>query len=73
MNRLVIEQLKMINQEKSTTQMKRFNIGESVQFTDSDGVKKKGVIIKLNKKTVSIHTDDGESWNVAPGFLEEIN
>ncbi len=72
-NRLVIERLKLINQEKSTTQMKRFNIGERVQFTDSVGAKKTGIIIKLNKKTVSIHTDDGESWNVAPGLLEEIN
>lgn len=73
MNRLVIERLKLIHQEKSTKQMKRFNIGEKIQFTDNEGTKKKGVILKLNKKTVSIYTDDGERWNIAPGFLEEAD
>ncbi len=69
MNRLLVERLKLIHQKKSTDQMMRFNIGERVQFMDSYGVKKSGIIIRLNKKTVSIHTDDGEKWNVAPRFL----
>jgi hypothetical protein len=69
-NRLVIERLKLVHQEKSTAQMKRFNIGERVEFTTPHGVKKKGLIVKLNKKTASIHTDDHEHWNVAPGLLK---
>lgn len=73
MNRLLVERLKLIHQKKSTDQMMRFNIGERVIFKSPEGVKKSGVIIRLNKKTASIHTDDGEKWNVAPGFLEENN
>ena len=29
-----------------------------------------GMITRYNKKTVSIVTDDGQRWNVAPQFLE---
>jgi len=28
------------------------------------------MITRYNKKTVSIVTDDGRRWNVAPNFLE---
>lgn len=73
LNRLVIERLKLISQEKSTTQMMRFNIGERVSFTAPDGRRKQGVIVRLNKKTVSLRTDDDENWNVAPGLLRNLN
>lgn len=69
-NRLVIERLKLIHQEKSTAQMKRFNIAERVAFQTPYGQQKQGIIVKLNKKTVSVRTDDNEHWNVAPGLLE---
>jgi hypothetical protein len=43
-----------------------------VAFTTPDGHEKKGTIVKLNKKTASINTDDGQNWNVAPGFLKHL-
>ena len=71
-NRLVIERLKLISQQKSTSQMIRFNIGERVYFTDHEGKTRKGIIIKLNKKTASIRTDDNHNWNVVPGLLKHL-
>ncbi|MCG8568923.1 MAG: hypothetical protein MJB14_02170 [Spirochaetes bacterium] len=71
-NRLVIERLKLISQQRSTHQMARFNITERVCFEDNTGMTKKGVITKLNKKTISIKTDDGQEWNVAPGLLRHV-
>jgi hypothetical protein len=70
LNRTIIERLKLISQAKSTAMMARFNIGNRVKFQTSDGKNKTGVIVRLNKKTASIHTDDGGSWNVFPGFLK---
>ena len=70
MNRLIIERLKLLHQQSSTTQMQRFNIGEKVRFTDPSGTVKTGTIIRLNKKTVSLVTTGGEQWNVAPGLLK---
>src|SRR5208337_1236967 len=69
LNRLVVERLKLLFQERSTSQMKRFNIGERVFFVTPDGLRKTGVILRLNKKTASVNTDDGGNWNVAPGLL----
>lgn len=69
LNRLIIERLKLLHQEKSTSQMQRFNVGEKVRFKDPTGTVKTGTIIRLNKKTVSLITTSGEQWNVAPGLL----
>jgi hypothetical protein len=52
--------------------MSRFNIGEKVRFTDHDGNIKIGIILKLNKKTASIKTEDGQYWNVAPALLKSL-
>lgn len=70
LNRTIIERLKLISQAKSTSMMARFNIGNRVKFQAPDGRHKTGIIIRLNKKTASIQTDDGGSWNVFPGFLK---
>lgn len=69
LNQLIIERLKLISQAKSTSLMAAFNIGDQVSFRASDGQEIKGVVLRLNKKTVSIDTGDGHRWNVAPGLL----
>jgi hypothetical protein len=70
LNRLIVERLKLISQEKSTRSLSRFNLGELVQFTDGDGRLKTGRIIRLNKKTATILTSDGQHWKVSPGLLQ---
>ena len=72
LNRLIVERLKLVSQEKSTRAMSRFNTGETVHFTDIEGREKCGQILKLNKKTASILTTDGQRWNVAPALLRGI-
>ena len=72
LNRLIVERLKLISQAKSTFEMAKFNIGELVQFEDNDRNTRSGRVIKLNKKTISILTDDRQRWNVAPIFLRGV-
>ena len=69
LNRLIVERLKLINQARSTTMLAQFSLGDRVSFPMSSGERKTGVIIRLNKKTASICTEDGQHWNVHPGFL----
>jgi hypothetical protein len=57
-------------QVKSTRSLARFNIGEMVKFPDNDGGTKTGRIVRLNKKTATINTADGQRWKVSPGFLK---
>lgn len=69
LNRVIVERLKLISQARSTVMMARFNLGDRVSFQGASGERKTGVIIRLNKKTASIATDDAQHWNVHPGFL----
>jgi len=69
LNRLIVERLNLINQARSTALMARFNTGDRVEFQAPTGQWKSGIVQKLNKKTATIMTDDGQRWNVSPGFL----
>lgn len=69
LNRLIVERLKLIHQARSTVMLANFNVGDRVRFPTGAGDEKTGVIIRLNKKTASIATDDEHRWNVHPGFL----
>jgi hypothetical protein len=72
LNRLIVERLKLISQARSTTMLARFSVGDRVGFQGPTGQRKLGVIIRLNKKTASIATDDGQHWNVHPSFLTPV-
>lgn len=71
LNRMVVERLNLLHQAKSTMQLARFAEGDRVNFTAQDGTIKHGTIMRLNKKTVSMFTDDGHRWNVAPAYLRK--
>jgi hypothetical protein len=72
LNRLIIERLKLISQARSTTLMASFTVGDRVGFQAPDGRAIEGIVQRLNKKTVSVATDDGHQWNVAPGLLRLV-
>ena len=72
LNRLIVERLKLISQARSTSMLAHFSLGDRVGFPSTSGERKLGVIIRLNKKTASIVTDDGQHWNVHPSFLTPI-
>lgn len=50
-----------------------YNIGDFVEFGGKDGRIMRGIITKLNKKTVSIKTTTGVKWNVSPYYLRKSN
>lgn len=71
LNRMVVERLNLLAQAKSTVQLAQFAEGDRVSFTDNNGTLRHGRVIRLNKKTVSLVTDDGHHWKVSPGFLRK--
>lgn len=72
LNQLIVERLKLIAQARATTLMANFSVGDRVSFQTADGRVLKGQVLRLNKKTISVSTDDGQHWNVAPGLLRLI-
>jgi hypothetical protein len=64
--------MKMLSHMKAHAQLLEFRIGQRVTLRTQDGVDQFGVITKCNRKSVTVITDLGHQWNVAPGFLHEV-
>lgn len=73
LNRLIVDRLNLIHQARSTAMLSQLAVGDRVHFRCSDGGCKTGVILRLNKKTASIRTDDGQRWNVHPAYLSRLD
>jgi hypothetical protein len=70
LNRRIVERLRMIRQVHAHVRMLEFSIGERVWF-QTDVRRVEGVLVRYNKKSVTVITDEGERWNVAPGLLQK--
>ena len=71
LNRMVVERLNLLAQAKTTVKLAQFAEGDRVHFTISDGNIKHAVVLRLNKKTASVLTDEGQRWNVSPSLLRK--
>jgi hypothetical protein len=70
LNHRIVARLRFLRQLDAHATMLEFRIGERVTFHPDGRPPVTGMITRYNKKTVSIVTDDGQRWNVAPHFLE---
>jgi hypothetical protein len=70
LNRRVIERLRFLNQMKAHSRMLEFRIGGQVSFRPDGREVITGILTRYNKKTVTVITDTGHQWNVAPAFLQ---
>jgi hypothetical protein len=73
LNHRIVERLKFLNHMRSHAQMLEFRIGDRVSFQPEDRPVQVGMLTRYNKKTVTVITESGERWNVAPGLLRRIN
>lgn len=69
LNRRIIERLRFLSQTRAHNKMLQFKVGDRVTFRPDDRPALNGILTKYNKKTVTVITDNGERWNVAPGLL----
>lgn len=72
LNRMVVERLNLLAQARSTVQLAQFAEGDRVEFTTQDGSVKRAVVVRLNKKTASLRTDDAQNWKVSPVLLRKV-
>ena len=64
LNHRIVARLRMFAQLRAHTSMLEFKVGERVSFDSDDGRRIIGMLVRYNKKTVSLVTDDGHRWNV---------
>ena len=73
LNHKVVARLRFLHQMRSHSAMLGFRIGERVKFHPDGGAVVFGTLTRYNKKTVTVVTDAGENWNVAPGLLSKVD
>ena len=71
LNHRVVERLKFLESMRAHAEMMEFSVGDKVCFHSSSRDITVGILVKYNKKTVTILTEDGQKWNVSPHLLEK--
>ena len=69
LNNRIVERLRFLNHMRAHAEMLEFSIGDRVCFQPAGRPLVVGMLTRYNKKTVTVITDDGQHWNVAPQFL----
>jgi hypothetical protein len=72
LNNRIVERLRFLHQARSHKRMLDFKIGDRVSFQPDGRTMIVGILTRYNKKTVTVITDAGERWNVAPNFLHRV-
>ena len=71
LNDRVIERIKFLEQARAHLSMMAFNIGAWVSFETAEG-RQFGRLVKYNRKTVNVDTEDGRRWRISPHMLSEV-
>jgi hypothetical protein len=72
LNNRIVERLRFLHQARSHKRMLDFKIGDRVSFQPEGRGIVVGILARYNKKTVTVITEAGERWNVAPNFLHRV-
>lgn len=73
LNNRIVARLRFLRHLDAHATMLEFRIGERVTFQPDGRPPVTGMITRYNKKTVTVITDAGQRWNVAPQFLERLS
>ena len=72
LNRQIVERLRLLQQMRTDERMLEFRVGDRVSFEPERRGVLFGVLLRYNKKTVTVLTEDGEQWKVPPGLLRRV-
>jgi hypothetical protein len=70
LNARIVERLQFLHHQRTTAALQDIRVGSGVTFEGPGGVLVHGVVIRRNKKTVTVHADDDRQWNVSPTLLK---
>jgi len=72
LNHRIVERLKFLDSMQAHRAMMAFNIGARVSFDSGQGERLLGTLLKFNRKTVTVVTDNGQKWNISPHLLSPV-
>jgi len=71
LNHKIVARLRFLAHVRTHMAMLQFNRGDRVSFSPPDRPTVTGVLTRFNKKSVTVISDDGHQWNVAPSVLRK--
>ncbi|MEE8056614.1 MAG: hypothetical protein V3T17_02080 [Pseudomonadales bacterium] len=72
LNHKVVERLKFLASFHAHNEMMQFTLGEQVSFDPPGNGRQIGILVKFNKKTVTVITESGQKWNISPHLLSKV-
>jgi len=72
LNNRIVARLRFLVQMRAHASMLEFSLGERVTFHPEGHPVLFGVITRYNRKSVTVMTEGGQSWTVAPSRLNKI-
>jgi len=73
LNHRIVERLRFLSQMRAHSEMLDFKIGERVTFHPEGYSQLFGILTRYNRKTMTVITDAGQQWNVAPRLLRRVD
>jgi hypothetical protein len=77
LNEQVCQRIDYLLAQKDVNALQQFRLGMTVTFENKQGSREVGTLIKINRKSVIVVSEDGtKKWKIAPGLvtpLQEIN
>lgn len=68
----IVNRLNVLQRQRVMQSMADFRPGDVVSFQTDRGEIITGVLVRLNKKSVTVHTENDNRWNVAPQLLTRV-
>ena len=65
----IVERPRFLQRLRAHTQMLAFRIGDRVTFPADGRGPVTGMLTRYNRRSITVITDDGQHWNVAPALL----
>jgi len=69
LNHRIVERLRLLQHMRAHVNMLEFRIGERVTFRPDGRDPVQGMLVRYNRKSVTVVTDDGHRWTVSPSLL----
>ena len=72
LNNRIVARLRFLNHMRAHSQMLDFRIGDRVTFHPEGHPQLFGIVTRYNRKSLTVITDSGQRWNVAPRLLRKV-
>ncbi|HAS6240183.1 TPA: hypothetical protein I7181_22485 [Vibrio vulnificus] len=72
LNNRIVARLESMDELEVQAKRQQFTLGSPAEFVDDKGTARVCVVVKFNKKTISVSTVNGERWNIPADRLRPL-